>query len=218
MGKILSLIFLLLCNSAGGSSLTTGDGVFSFVTEAKGVSSLDISFSQGNATPVKVPAWYDQRSSLWRAHYRPDGPGEWVVKSEILRGKKSESSYVGVAKIDAIPPVSRQIVRTKGRFFRTQGGDLYFPLGQNTAWMLGGTPMKSYEKTFERMAQSGQNFARVWLCSWGINLEKKKGEGIKLVGADQLEEVLNLAQKYGLRIMLCLANFQFRPVAGQQYQ
>jgi hypothetical protein len=99
----------------------------------------------------------------------------------------------------------------------------FLPLGFNIAWP---TPNGSvgvlsfYEQYFEAMAAVGGNFARVWLgpclnASWSFNrltlLTTTSTAGsapqINLTAATVLDQLLDLAASYGIRLLLALDSF-----------
>jgi len=63
-----------------------------------------------------------------------------------------------------------------------------------------------------RMVKNGENYTRIWMIHWNIALEWSGGEypGLghyHLGKAKWFDEILELAEKYGIYIMLCLESF-----------
>jgi len=90
---------------------------------------------------------------------------------------------------------------TGSRFFRYENGGVYFPVGLNVAWA---NDMIGYLDT---CAANGINFIRLWLCTWGLNLEGKNLYDYRLDMCRQLDEIFMHARDKDIKIMLCINNF-----------
>lgn len=85
------------------------------------------------------------------------------------------------------------------RQFELQDGSPFFAFGQNVAWAT------DWEPYLKRIAAYGGNCCRVWLCPWGLNLERKTDPGIlDLSVARRIDRLLEQAEKTGVRIVFCL--------------
>lgn len=63
------------------------------------------------------------------------------------------------------------------------------------------------------MQTNGENWSRVWMCSWGVALEWKKGKSLykglekyNLRNAKKLDKIIEFAHKYGIYIQLVINN------------
>ena len=57
------------------------------------------------------------------------------------------------------------------------------------------------------MSEAGENFTRIWLCTWGIGLDTKKPYAVDQDDAWRLDHVLAQAGKLGIMVKLCIDNF-----------
>lgn len=163
----------------------------------------------------------------WRIRFTPPKPGEYayIILVTTARGRtfSARRKFVCEASEDD------GFVRTFcGKYFQYDSGRPFFCLGQNLAWAKGpGT--YDYDAWLEKLAESGANFARIWL--WRnptLDLElmpDDKGNGgvgkYDLANAWRLDHVLERCDKLGIKVMLCL--FDFHPLtedfwwAGEVY-
>ena len=96
------------------------------------------------------------------------------------------------------------------RYFAFDDGSPFVPVGLNVCWGAGAQPLADYRRWFQRLAANGGNFARLWMASWSFGIEwKDTGLGdyaARMDRAAQLDEVFELAESLGIRLMLCLVN------------
>jgi len=59
------------------------------------------------------------------------------------------------------------------REFALADGSVYFPLGSNLPWAEGGeAPGPYFQRVLAEYARAGQNWTRIWMCSWSaLNLD-----------------------------------------------
>ena len=120
----------------------------------------------------------------------------------------SESVRIDVAPSDSPGMVRRHL--TDHRYFVTERGESFFPIGANVCWAdAGGT--FSYDEWLGRYAANGCNFFRVWLSPFwttlAMNTTRSGGDAIDLANAWRLDHVLETAERLGLRAMLCIDSF-----------
>jgi len=109
-------------------------------------------------------------------------------------------------------PDTRGMVRVHPRGFAFDDETPFVPIGVNTGWSTaqGATVLADYERWFGQLAANGGNAARVWMASWAFGIEWKDtplGDyQNRMRQAWLLDQVFMLAQRYNIRIMLCLIN------------
>jgi hypothetical protein len=154
-------------------------------------------------------------SGEWRARFAPDEEGEWGLSfvartpgGESVSGKKlvrvgranpssaASKGYVGVSKDD-------------GRYFAYADGSTYLAIGANVAW-YDRRGIAAYDAWFGEMGRAGANFARLWFASWGFGIEWRD-TGLGDYGARQkqaweLDYVVALAERQGIKLQMCLLN------------
>jgi len=93
------------------------------------------------------------------------------------------------------------------RYFEFSTGTPYFAIGHNVCWPTreGGT--YDYDNYFSKMQKVGENYTRIWFCSWGIQLEGEQLDSYQLDHAWRLDYILELARKRGIYVKLCFDNF-----------
>jgi hypothetical protein len=101
----------------------------------------------------------------------------------------------------------------RGKFWHLQfdDGTPFVPVGLNVCWSSNN--LSAYERWFSAMKRNGANFARIWLVRWNMGLEWTKGDGngmyqgigrYALDNAWRIDELLRLAERNGIYLMLCL--------------
>jgi hypothetical protein len=97
------------------------------------------------------------------------------------------------------------IVRLKGKRYFGAEGKTFFPIGMNLCWPSA-KGVAEYEDYFQKMQQNGMNFCRVWLGPFDcFTIETK--DGFDETGLKNVDALLDLAAKYGIRVMLCIESF-----------
>ena len=125
-----------------------------------------------------------------------------------VRNKLGETRTAPVAMVvvpeqhdPALPGRKGGNVRVSARDARQlelQDGSPFFIFGQNVAWTQNWTPY------LEKIKAYGGNTCRIWLCPWGLNLERQSDPGAyDLQAARRLDDLLTQAEATGVRIILC---------------
>lgn len=151
------------------------------------------------AEPEAVPVWSMRFAPSEVGQYRAQF---WVRNAQGEERSPLQAFVVAPQDAQAVPPGVRggavRIARHDPRQFELQDGTPFFWLGQNVAWA---TDFKPY---LERIAAYGGNTCRVWLCPWGLNLERKTEPGVyDLAVARRIDELLAAAEATGVRIVFC---------------
>lgn len=151
------------------------------------------------AEPEAVP--------VWAVRFAPSEVGQYRAQFWVRNPQGEERSPLQVFVVapqdpQVAPPGIRggavRIARHDPRQFERQDGTPFFWLGQNVAWA---TDFKPY---LEKVAAYGGNTCRVWLCPWGLNLERKTEPGVyDLAVARRIDELMRTAEATGVRIVFC---------------
>lgn len=182
-------------------------------------------------TPVagsswSVPGFFYQafsRSLLDDAEHLEPGAQEWQVRLSfpapgrytvhVLATDKtgtasSEPLSIEVRRADVPGMIRRHPADC--RYFATDRGETYFPVGANICW-AGRAGTYDYDAWLPKYADAGCNYFRVWLnpswCTFGLKTSISSYQGIDLRGAWRLDHVLTQAERLGLRIMFCIDSF-----------
>ncbi len=143
----------------------------------------------------------------WRVRFTPTEVGtyrlEFVARNSSGVARRSVTLRVGPGRGGFVRVSSRD-----GRYFALDDGTSYWPLGENVAW-AGPPGLRDYEDWLPRLGAAGANWGRVWLSPpWAtFALESERVGQIDLANAWRLDDVLDLAQKQGIRLALCLDSY-----------
>jgi len=164
----------------------------------------------GRPGPAMEPA-------SWAVSFLPDGGGEWSI--EVV------AHYQGRPHI--LPPLyfpiegesDRQgVIRPSPRdprFLEFEDGTPYFPIGENMCWydndVTDYTGKGDNPGWMKKLFDSGGNFMRLWMATWGFALEWTYPEGSvlgdytpRMDRAWALDRVFWKAEALGLKVMLCM--------------
>jgi len=159
----------------------------------------------------------------YRLRFLPEESGTWhlivtIVKNGIVvqaNQKIIVKNGIVVQAKQKIFEVNENAINYRGfiqvepqykRNFIFQNGELFIPLGQNTAWYTSSTRRTyDYDVWFKKMHDNGANAARNWLATWGFALHwGNKYDEFRLDCAAELDRVIELA--YDIYILLTLIN------------
>ena len=184
---------------------------------------VDAVFETPSGNTLEVPAfWYqaytrqkvDGAEKLaadgepgWRLRFTPTESGIYDLSIRItLAGKTLPVG--GEITFDVAPQKLDQqhgwVQIANKRYFRTSDGHPLRLIGENVCWDIGrGT--YDYDEWFKAMADSGQNFARLWFSPWSVGIEHGPGtlNHYSLSDAWQLDYIFSLAEHYGIYLMIC---------------
>ena len=143
----------------------------------------------------------------WRLRVAPTEPG---VHSVTVHVASAAGASVARPLTFTASPSSRQRFlhppRRQARYLEHSNGEPCFLIGHNYCWPSpkGGT--YDLDAALARMAHSGVNATRLWLCSWGIRLEGSRPDDYRLDDAWRLDHILRQAAEHGIYVQLCLDN------------
>ena len=120
----------------------------------------------------------------------------------------------GGAEIDS--PSKLRFVRIDARNPRRlshEDGSAYVPFGGNLPWRPRGDPVAHYRERFQKFADAGLNWTRIWMCHWGgLNLDWLPGDDTKQLQPGQLDagvaetwdRVIELAEESAVYVQVVL--------------
>jgi hypothetical protein len=100
-------------------------------------------------------------------------------------------------------------------YFQLDSGAPYFAIGENVGWPIHGITY-DYDLWFNKLADNGGNYARLWLVNnWNaLGLEKSSAaspeDGLGRYdqqSAWRIDYISNLARRRGMRLMFCIDSF-----------
>lgn len=185
----------------------------------------DVSFSTPSGRTLKLPAFWWQNYSAqlngnnqvltlsgrpgWRVRFCPTEVGLHQFSSQFFtNGIPAGSPTTDSFNVTANPaPVGSGFVRVADsrQFFATTEGNALPLVGANLCWP-GSRGTADYVDWLTSLKNQGGNFARLWMSPWALGIECEKGTltRYRLDRAWQLDQVFQLAEARGIRLLLCL--------------
>ncbi|MCX8182973.1 MAG: cellulase family glycosylhydrolase [Crenarchaeota archaeon] len=143
---------------------------------------------------------------FWKLRFTPMLEGNHTVVLRVYsRGKPTDSRELSLV----VEGYSHDpgFVRFNGSYLVCDNGSELFLIGQNVCWYTGSRKTFDYDVWFEKMAENGMNYARIWMAPWAFAVEWSDRVGrYDLKEAWRLDYVLRLAEEKGIYVMLCLVN------------
>jgi len=172
-----------------------------------GFYSAEYSRSRGYGSTPETEVLTTTGRAGWYVRFLPPVPGayELTLAARDRSGMVSESATFRVEEGEAASYV--RVSRRDPHYFELTDGTPYFANGLNLCWYnKGGT--YDYDRWFGALAEAGGNYARIWMPEWAFAFEWGKPGEYRLDRAWQMDYVLALAERKGIRIKLCLENFR----------
>lgn len=164
-------------------------------------------FRSTGATGVAVPL---RQPGEFRVRFAPPRPGVWQYSLALyLSGRPV--AVTGPASFTVEESASRGFIRI-GDFpragFRYDDGTPFFGIGVNLAWW--DRNPGDYDRWIPMLAEQGVNLIRLWMSPWSFGIEWQPGHlghyDHRQEQAAQLDYVLALADRYGIKVLLVLIN------------
>ncbi|MCS7179914.1 MAG: DUF5060 domain-containing protein, partial [bacterium] len=166
--------------------------------------------------------------SEWKIRFTPQEVGLYEYKIKLYGKEKEMEIYKGnfeVVESDRNGFVNWDkndkyyLSFSNGKFFYPIGHTLRSPDDERSAYPYEFTYKKglgtfAYDKYFKKMAENGENYARVWMGAWWVGIEwnynyaphyKNLGK-YSLENSWKLDYICDIAEKYGIFMVLTLIN------------
>ena len=187
---------------------------------------VDAVFTSPSGKKIIVPGFYYQDydrevigiqeklipegSPKWKIRFSPIEKGEYIY--EITIKNKTEKRTSPKGKFTCIATNKNhgyiRVSQSDPHYFEFDNKNPYFPIGQNVCWYKSSNGTTDYDRWFVKMAENGANYARLWMPEWAFGLEVEKLGQYRMDKAWQLDYVLNLAEREGIYIKLCLSSWR----------
>jgi len=157
----------------------------------------------------------------WRVRMTPTQTGSWEWRWRVTTPIGSFDTAWEPFEVAPAAPDRHGFLRRSpldGRHLRHDDGTPYVAIGQNLAW-YDGRGTYAYDDWIAKLAANGVNFIRLWMPSWAFGLEviRRAPDGSvessslgdytdRLDRAWQLDYVMDLAERNGIQVMLCIQN------------
>ena len=191
--------------------------------------SIDAIVKSENNNIWKVPGFYFQEYSgklvdnkeqinmvgepKWVARISFPSPGIYkvIVKAKNPWGEDTSRSLdIEVRAADVSGMIRRS--KTDHRYFVTDRGETYFPVGANICWG-DGRGVFAYDDWLPKYSREGCNYFRVWLspewATFAMNSKESGYDKIDLYCAWRLDHLLDISVQQNMRVMLAIDSFNF---------
>lgn len=113
-----------------------------------------------------------------------------------------------------------QVSQTNPRYFEYSDGTPYIPVGVNlcilrdtdangqVVLLEDEAALKKLEFYFQQLSKNGGNYARIWLGMPPFDIETQKQGNFDPKRIENVQIMLDLAQKYNIRLKLCFEHFR----------
>ncbi|NPV81576.1 MAG: DUF5060 domain-containing protein [Firmicutes bacterium] len=146
----------------------------------------------------------------WRIRFAPTETGiyRFFITARDRTGAMAKSKEFSFEAIPSPNPGYVRVSTKDRRYFAFDNGIPYVPIGANICW-AGPRGTFDYDDWLSAYAGAGCNYFRVWLGpAWAtLALERAAVGKIDLASAWRLDYVLDLAERLGLYVMLCLDSY-----------
>ncbi|HQU70646.1 MAG: cellulase family glycosylhydrolase [Calditrichaeota bacterium] len=163
---------------------------------------IELEIRQPDLTTLSLSFFYDGKNEAgreqWEARFAPKQAGEHAFNI-IINGEKRAAFSIPVQ--NSAPGVRGGLVLADDNAtFAYENGETFRGIGLNVCWT------DNYEHYFRKMKENGANITRIWMCPWNLSFEwQETGLGVyNLESARRLDGILELAEQYGIAVMLCL--------------
>ena len=142
----------------------------------------------------------------FRVRFGPPRVGKYAYHFEATTSAGVKTIPGGT--ILAEPPEGKRPLRREkpSHYLQTAAGQGVFLIGQNVAWSTDKAPLDDLLRYVNEMADTGQNFLRLWHCTWCLGYEHEKTGRYDLERAWKMDRLVEEAEKRGVYIMFCFDN------------
>ena len=157
---------------------------------------------------------------FWKIRFTPETEGRWLY--QVFAKDRSGQVSFPEKSFQATASTNAGFIHRSGRsprMFAFDNGQPFFAVGENVCWG-GKRGSFDYDDWLPALSQAGGNWMRIWMCSWNCALEwSREGRGdwrsgsyhgagaYSLDNAWKLDTILDLADRQGIYVMLCLGTY-----------
>lgn len=146
----------------------------------------------------------------WRVRFCPQETGVHTITvaartNGALHATSPSADFTVTPATNPLPISGFARVAPQKQYLETSRGDAIRLVGHNVCWHHDRGTF-DYDDWFGGMANAGENFARLWMWphAFGLETDKTSLNRYRLDRAWQLDYVLDLAERKGIYILLCL--------------
>ncbi len=159
---------------------------------------------------IIVPAFLNNENfkSFWRIRFCPRIIGDYQV--QLFFRKNGEKTFIAKTSFACLPSKSKGFLQrnqVSPNYLKFSNGEGFFAIGFNVCWSDSANKLNDYLRYLDLLEKNGCSYTRLWLCSWGFNLETEKPYIYNYKAAMMLDTILKKAKEKNIYIKLCLLNF-----------
>lgn len=191
---------------------------------------LDLMLVSPSGKTLLLPAYHvagaSGEESVWAARFTPQEVGMYAGAFRYSQPGLESLSQLCTLRVSA--GSGHGILHVNDNWtLRFDDGTLFRGVGENICWESRASDDSkffkalheqhdrfSYPAMLPKFAENGGNFTRLWMCSWNFPIDRKADFNnpryqacetpINESAAARLDETVELCEKLGIRIMLCM--------------
>ena len=145
---------------------------------------------------------------FWKIRFTPQETGPYRYRVHVADRSGESGNHTGTFTcIGSDAPGFVSVSKKDKRYFQFTNGKTYFIIGHNLCWASQSGRTYDYDTYFSRMSQNRENYCRIWMCSWDMQLDGRSPDSYRLDNAWRLDHVLRTAENRDIYLKLCIDNF-----------
>ena len=143
----------------------------------------------------------------WRVRFTPTQTGKHSFKVRVkTKADQHETKLRTFHAVESDAPGFVMVHKGNPKYFQRSDGKTFFLVGHNVCWSSKEKRTYDYDAYFRRMGNAGENYTRVWMCSWDTGIEGRRLDSYRLDAAWRLDYILELARSRGIYVKVCFDN------------
>lgn len=189
--------------------------------------SVDMVFIAPDGSTGVLPCFYSGKDSVWTARFAPCQKGQYQIRFSYQQG--GERICESPAQmLEVKNSCNKGFLHPRDNWtLQFDNGEPFRGIGENLCWESRTTDdnphlselhqradLYNYDVMLPKLKQNGGNFTRMWMCSWNFPIDRKadfnngrytpSDEYFNPSAVARVDHVVELAEKEGIRIMLCM--------------
>jgi hypothetical protein len=150
-----------------------------------------------------------EQVSFWEVRFTPEEEGEFSFSATAALSRQNSLREFRPARFNVKAGELKGFLErspNNPNYLKFSSGNPFFGIGHNVAWVYNSNP-EIFGRYFSLLKEAGGNIARVWICDWSLPLESGKTGNYNRSSSEKLDRILELAERNGIYIMLCLDTY-----------
>lgn len=172
------------------------------------VISLEAHITTPEGVPHTIPAFYTGKKKTWKIRYTPRSAGTYSYTLALTTSSGTDSREA--VSFEVIPGNGNGFLKRAENnpyYLESDSGKPFYGIGHNICWVVDNT-ISRYKKYFKDFDANGCNLTRVWINnSWTLQIEREKIGRYNKHDADKLDDLIEMAERYGIHLILVLDSY-----------